>query len=178
MGVLREYSSDFYFQPILPGNRWGSRINFRGWIENLSDNSDASWTENRDMGRADPKYIYSEYSRTINVDFRTAALNEDEEFTWIEAINSLKDLTKPFYNDIHGYNGVMCSMKIGDLINEIGIVQSVSSTVVSEGDWINNIPMIFDIGVQFKVVGAVRPEYRSGGDFGVDRRYGLGIASQ
>lgn len=176
MSTLREKSIEFNFTPIEPGNKIGSTIYFRGWIENISDNSNSSWNENKNIGRADPKFMYSSYSRSINVDFKTAALNKGEEQLWIDAINSLKGMTTPVYNNIHGYNGVMCKIKIGKLIDEIGIIESVGVTVFSEADWINGIPMVFDIGVQFRVVGFRRPQYGSGrGDFGSRREYGRGI---
>lgn len=159
----------------LPPAGGGTSVSFRAYINDISDSYSGQWGEHMDMGRGDPKFMYSQYSRNITVSFKTAALSPGEDTIWLKALNSLTEMTKPTYSANIGFNGVLCQMVVGSLIDEIGFLQTVDISIDSETPWINNVPVVINVSVGFRVIGSVKPDYKKGnqGGFG-DRSYGDG----
>ena len=150
----------FIFTPYIPTQGQGTPINFRANIINISDDYAPTWNQYNDMGRGDPKVMYGSYSRSISVDFMTVALNRGEEQIWLKALNSLTDMTKPYYRRGVGYNGVYAKMRIGKLISEIGYIENVNITVDNESPWIKDVPIYISCSVTFKVLGEKKPSYK------------------
>jgi len=166
----------FSFTPI-GGVAQGPTVDFRGTISSLSDSYQGNWQEQNDQGRADPKFMYSGFSRSISLDFIALAWEKSEHDKIIESLNQLTRLTKPGYDGNNGFNGPMCQMVIGDIINEKGFIESVDINIDSEITWSEGKPMSFNVGLQFRVVGEKRPAQDDGfGGLG-NRRYGAGIKS-
>lgn len=157
---LRTGGTVFSFTPYIPSAGTGDTVKFRAFISSISDSYSPSWAEHMDMGRADPKFMYQSYSRTISVDFMTAALVAGEEMEWIKALNSLSEMTKPKYLPGKGFNGVYTKMVIGNLINEIGILSNVSYNINNESPWINDLPIYIECSAELKVIGDKKPDYK------------------
>jgi hypothetical protein len=169
-GILFQFTS-------LPPGGGGVTVQFHAYLNSITDNSTGTWAEHMDMGRGDPKYMYSQYTRAVSVNFKTAALSPGEDKTWLEALNTLTRMTKPIYKDGIGFNGVLCEMIIGEFIKEIGILDSVDISVDNETPWIDAAPLYIDVTVSFKVIGRTKPDYAvdQQGAFG-SRKYGSGLA--
>lgn len=175
---LRQGGTVFTFYPMVPEGPNGPLIQFRAHITNISDSYSPSWGEHMDMGRADPKFMYQSYSRNISVDFMTVAIERGEEITWIEALNSLSEMTKPIYKAGKGFNGIYTKMQIGALINEVGLLTNVDYTIDNESPWINDVPIYINASVAFRVIGNDKPNYKfkvNGGSLGT-KRFGEGKA--
>lgn len=158
---LREGGTAFTFAPYVPEGAAGSPvIQFRAHITNISDSHSPNWGEHMDMGRADPKFMYQTYQRSITVDFMTVALESGEEFLWIDALNSLAEMTKPKYKPNKGFNGVYTKMVIGEFINEIGVLTNVDFTVDNNSPWINDVPIYINCSVALRVIGNKKPDYK------------------
>lgn len=166
----------FQFTSLPPGGD-NVTVKFHAYLNSITDNSAGSWAEHMDMGRGDPKYMYSQYTRTLSVNFKTAALSQGEDKTWLEALNTLTRMTKPIYRSGIGFNGVLCQMIIGNFIDEIGILDSVDISVDNETPWKDAAPLYIDVTVSFKVIGRTKPDYNAGqqGAFG-SRKYGTGLS--
>ncbi len=166
----------FSFTSIPPGGA-NQTVKFHAYLNSITDNSTGTWGEHMDMGRADPKFMYSQYTRNISVNFKTAALSKGEEKTWLAALNTLVRMTKPIYKSGIGFNGVLCQMIIGKLIDEIGILESVDISIDNETPWKEAAPLYIDVTVSFKVIGRKKPNYTPDkqGPFG-NREYGEGLA--
>lgn len=164
----------FIFTSIGPGGD-GSTIRFRAHITSISDSNSASWNEEDDMGRADPKFMYGGWSRSMSVDFQVIMAAADEEQLWIDAMNSLADMTKPVYRGTLGFNGVMTNIVIGNLYNVHGFIESVDYSIGGDTPWTGNgRPMYIEASISFRVVQRKRPEYKNSdgtfqGAFGVGR---------
>lgn len=150
----------------IPPTGTGLTVKFPAYIDSISDSYNGSWDEHKDMGRADPKFMYNQYSRNISVSFKSAALESGEHQKWIKAINSLTDMTRPAYVTDVGYNGVLCRMVIGTapLLNVIGFLESVTVDIDNETPWIDFLPLYISLSVQFRAIEDVKPQYgKSGG---------------
>lgn len=148
-------------------------VEFPAYLTSISDSYAGSWNEHMDMGRGDPKFMYSQYSRNLSVSFMTAALEPKEKSLWFEALNSLTEMTKPQYQSGLGFNGVFCRMVIGELIDEIGFIESVDVSIDNETPWIEDLPLVVSVDVGFRVIGDKKPNYRSaGGGLATKKFYG------
>ena len=146
-----------------PPNGGGVTVRFPAYIDSISDNYNGSWDEHKDMGRADPKFMYNQYTRNISISFRTAAIEKGEHDKWLKAINNLTDMTKPQYKAGVGYNGVLCRMVLGPLYNVIGFLESVSVDIDNETPWIDLKPLYLSLNVQFRAIEDVKPDYQKQG---------------
>lgn len=172
--TFRPGGTEFSFTSIPPSGT-GVTVNFRAHITNISDSYTGQWNEHMDMGRGDPKFMYSQYSRTLSISFMCVALDPSENPLWLEAINQLTQMTKPEYSAGLGFNGVFCKVKIGKYIDEIGFLNSVSVSVDNETPWISDVPVVLSVEVEFRVVGASKPRYGAGGQGGLaTKAYGIG----
>ena len=73
-------------------------IVFRATIGSLSDRFSPQWTEQRFVGRADPNYTYTQYSRELDLDFTIIATDRDELQPIWRKLNALASYTTPEYN--------------------------------------------------------------------------------
>ncbi len=137
-------------------------VTFPAYIDSISDSYTGNWNEHNDMGRGDPKFMYNQYARNISLTFKTAAVKSGEVTTWVNAVNSLTDMTKPKYNPGKGYNGVICQMKIWPLYNVYGFLENVNLSIDNETPWISNLPVHITIDVQFRAIERTKPDYLGG----------------
>lgn len=151
----------------------GTTVTFPAYIDSISDSYNGSWDEHKDMGRADPKFMYNQYSRNISISFKTAAIKPGDHDKWLQAVNSLTDMTKPQYKSGVGYNGVISRMTLGKLYNVIGFIESVNVTIDNETPWIDTKPLYLSIDVQFRAIEDVKPDYNKLGGLG-DTTFGPG----
>lgn len=163
----------FSFTSIGPGGD-GTTIKFRAHLGDISDSNSASWDEEDDMGRADKKFMYGGWSRTIGLSFQVIALSRQEHQVWLDALNSLAEMTKPVYRGGLGFNGVMTQMVVGDLYNVPGFLNSVDFSISTDQSWIDGRPIYIDVSIDFRVVQNRRPEYKRSdptfiGSFGAGR---------
>jgi hypothetical protein len=172
MATPRAGGTTINFTSYPPGGG-GRTVKFPAYIDSISDSYNGSWDEHKDMGRADPKFMYNQYSRDISISFKTAALEAGEHDTWLKAINSLTDMTKPQYSSGVGYNGVLCRLEIAKLYNVIGFLQNVNVTIDNETPWIDLKPLYLSIDVQFRAIEDVKPDYGKRGGL-LDGSFGNG----
>jgi hypothetical protein len=91
-------------------------IVFRANITSLTDSFNAQWQPQQLIGRADPNYVYSGYSRQINLDFSIYATDRDEVKPIWRKLNALASYTAPEYSDKSiGLVGPWMRFTLGDL---------------------------------------------------------------
>jgi hypothetical protein len=156
-----------------PPSGGGVTVQFPAYIDSISDNYNGNWDEYKDMGRADPKFMYNQYSRNISVSFKTAAIKPGDHDKWLKAVNNLTDMTKPQYKSGVGYNGVLCRMTLSTLYNVIGFLESVTVSIDNETPWIDLKPLYMSIDVQFRAIEDVKPDYQKLGGL-LDGTFGPG----
>lgn len=163
----------FYFSAFTPGGGGGGTTQFRAHITNISDSYNPQWNQYMDMGRATPKVMYAQFARTITVDFLTVVLAKDEINTWVNALNSVSDMTKPVYKSGLGYNGVFTKIVIGTLINEIGYISNCTWQIDNETPWVYDKPIVINCSVTLEVIGDKKPNYLKSGGLG-NKKFGPG----
>lgn len=168
--------TDFWFIPIVPLKGKDTKIEFRAFINSINESFSPNWGEHMDMGRADPKVMYNQFSRHTSLDFKIIALNRGEHVKNMEAMNSLSQLTYPIYKRGMGFNGIYVNMVVGKYLNAIGFINSLSFSVDNESPWVDDIPLYIDCSLEFKYIGNKKPYYKqnSMGPFNTGN-YGQGI---
>lgn len=146
----------FYFHRYDPGvgpvSDW--KIMFEAHITNISDSSSPNWSENFDMGRADPTVFYSSMNRTLTVDFKVVAVNSEEQYDNHEnKLAKLGKLTYPLYKSGNGYNAPHIYFQIGDLYKGYGILTSVNYSWNNESVWIEGRPIVTDASLSIRILG-------------------------
>ena len=174
--TLREGGTAFKFIPYVPQSGPGATIQFRAHITNINTSFSPSWSEHMDMGRADPKFMYSQFSQTVNLDFVTIALGPGEHFKWLDALNSLATMTEPIYKPGKGFNGVYTRVAIGGYLDTVGMIQNLDFSVDNESPWKDDVPIYIQANMTLRVIKTEKPEFQKGlGTFGFGA-YGVGSA--
>lgn len=169
--------ADFIFIPIVPQKGQDAKINFRALINSLNDSFSPQWGEHMDMGRADPKFMYNQFSRTITMDFKIISVNHGEHKRHMQAMNSLASLTYPIYKPNQGFNGIYVKFLLGEYIKGIGLISSLSFAVDNDSPWIDGLPLYINCSMDIRYIGDKKPDYRkpqNSGPFG-DGKYGPGF---
>jgi hypothetical protein len=106
-------------------------IVFRATIDSVSDTFSPSWTPVTMIGRADPNYHYTAYSRNVNINFIVYATDRDEMKPIWRKLNALAGYTAPAYNanDI-SMEGPWIRFTLGDLFfQQAAVISSLTYTL-------------------------------------------------
>jgi hypothetical protein len=117
-------------------------IVFRATIDSVTDTFSPSWTPVTMIGRADPNYHYTSYSRSVSINFIVYATDRDEMKPIWRKLNALAGYTAPTYNgnDI-SLEGPWIRFTLGDLFfQQAAVINSLTYTL-HDGDttWEINI---------------------------------------
>lgn len=149
----------FYFHRHDPGvgplrqEEW--RLKFEAHITSLQDSSNPTWNEYYDMGRADPKVMYGNVNRTLNVSFVLIGLNKEEHNNNHEVLLArLGRMTYPIYESGNGYNAPHILFQVGGLIKGYGIITSLTYDWQPDYPWaaVDNRPMYTDVSLGIKIL--------------------------
>jgi hypothetical protein len=154
---------------------------FRTIITQLNDSFNANWTPVNLIGRADPNYHYTGYSRDLSLSFDVYATSRDElKFIW-RKLNALAGYTAPEYNSKEiAMRAPWMRITIGDLfIQQPVVLNSLSYDYATDASWeINieddptNMQVPFKIGVscQFNLISDYLPQ-KNGRFFSLAKQY-------
>lgn len=160
-------------------------IVFRAAITNLADSFAANWSPVNMIGRADPNYIYTGFSRDLSIAFDIYATDRDEMQPIYRKLNALAGYTAPTYDpESIAMEGPWMRLTIGDLFNQTPVVlNSLSYDFgVADAPWEINIEddpnmkqVPFKISVQctFNVVADQLPQ-KGGRFYDLARRHAFG----
>lgn len=117
-------------------------IVFRAIINTLTDSFSPNWTNVSLIGRADPNYQYTGYSRDLQLDFTVFATSRDELKPIWRKLNAMAGYTAPEYDaETIGLKGPWMRITIGDMfVQQPAILSSLSYTLQdSDTTWEINI---------------------------------------
>ena len=117
-------------------------IAFRATLDSLSDSHNAGWQAVSMIGRADPNYTYTGYTRDVGLGFTVYATSRDEMKPIWRKLNALAGYTAPDYGSkTIALKGPWMRITIGDLFyQQPAIVTSLSYTLVdADTTWEINI---------------------------------------
>ena len=106
-------------------------IAFRAILDTLSDNHNPNWQAVSMIGRADPNYTYTGYTRDVNLGFTVYATSRDEMKPIWRKLNALAGYTTPDYGSkTIALKGPWMRITIGDLFyQQPAIITSLSYTL-------------------------------------------------
>ena len=115
-----------------------SDIKFKAYLGTLSDNFAPSWDSTPDHGRADPRYQYTGFERSITFDFRVVIESKDTADVIWKKLENLARITHPVYGS-EGFYGQTTNITIGKLFaNKPMIITDLGY------DWDNETPWEID----------------------------------
>lgn len=145
LGLTQDFIKFYFTGPKLQAGNMLDKddiIVFRATLTNLADSFDANWTPVNMIGRADPNYIYTGFTRDLSVSFDIYATDRDEMQPIYRKLNALAGYTAPTYDpETIAMEGPWMRITIGDLFNQTPVVlNSVSYDYdVSGAPWEINI---------------------------------------
>lgn len=114
-----------------------STIVFRGFIQGLTNSYSPSWSPVNYVGRGEPLYTYTNTSRTLGFMLQIPIFSKEEQHPAYQKLNSLISHTYPKYvNNLP--QGTVTAIRIGDYINQYGIITSITDTVDIDVPWSSN----------------------------------------
>ena len=117
-------------------------IVFRAIIDSFTDTHSPSWSSVAMIGRADPNYTYTGYSREVNISFTVFATSRDEMKPIYRKLNALASYTAPEYGTgTIAMKSPWMRMTIGDLLVQQPVLINSLSYTFADGDttWEINI---------------------------------------
>ena len=144
-GVTKDFIKFFFTGPSLHmGNKAAidDVIVFRSTLTGFTDQFSPSWSPVNILGRPDPNYHYSGYTRNIDVNFVVYATDRDEMKYIYRKLNALAGYCAPEYTaDSFALKAPWLRITIGDLlVSQPVIIDSLSYTFVdSDSTWEINI---------------------------------------
>lgn len=159
---------------ILPYNFLSTSLEFPAYIDSLSTDFSPSWNTYTENGRAEPKVLLNQFSKTVSVSFKVVAettkRNTVSIFKKLELL--VKYATPHYYPGKVGYQGKFLSVTIGNVyVEQIMIINSiqynwnnsemnwsVGTPVTNEDtDIPGKLPMWADVSIDFTWIGREIP---------------------
>ena len=176
LNITQDFIKFFFTAPSLHNGKWANPtdpddiIVFRAIITSLSDTFSPTWNPVSMIGRADPNYHYTGYSRDLNLDFTVYATDRDELKPIWRKLNALAGYTAPQYNATDITLGApWMRVTIGDVFHQQPMILSSLSYTLHDGDttWEINIeddptmmqvPHKVTVSCAFNVIGDFIPQ--------------------
>ena len=148
---------------------------FRAIIGSLSDRFSPQWSETQMIGRADPNYHYTSFSREVDLDFTVYATSRDELKPIWRKLNALAGYTAPIYNPKNvTLSGPWMRITIGDLFHQQPVIlNSLSYTLhdtdttweinIEKDSYIKQVPHKIEVNCSFYMISDFLPQ--KGGTF-------------
>lgn len=137
-----------------------TRIEFPAYLQDLSVQVSPTWEGYNEIGRADNKYIYSTFGKSLSIAFLVPAENSQAgDMTINRVFDKLDALAKAAtpYTSGAGYVGQFIIFTIGEIyVNQVGYVTSLTY------DWDNStttwdidkqLPMLTNVSLSIQWVG-------------------------
>lgn len=138
-------------------------LNFRAYLESLTDNYTPQINETSYIGRAETLKNYTGFNRAINFGFKIAAHSKEDLKPLYNKLNRLVGSTSPTYSEDFFMQGVISEVTIGDYITRLPAFLQVSLTWDVSYPWEiedHKVPHILDVQVGMNIIHKFTPRYR------------------
>lgn len=142
------------------------KLNFRAYIDNLSDSYNPEWYSQTYMGRGEKFHRFKSFDRDISLGFTIVADNEKNLDTMYRQLNTLAASLTPNYGNSGYMAGNIHKLTIGNYIhNQYGIIQGLTFDINNETPWEikdgKQLPLYIKVtGLKFTPIHNFRPEYQ------------------
>lgn len=167
--------STFKFIPVIPGSGKVDPdvIEFVGYIDSITTNSNPSWDQFFDMGRADPKVMYKSYSRSVQISFYVVTEEKEQHkppknggpLSNFNKLQRLGDLTLPIMESGNGYNAPHILFEIGKILSGYGYITSLDYSWDNATPWVDERPVVTSVSIGIQILTDAdgnRPKYDNG----------------
>ena len=113
----------------------GVPLVFRGFINNVSDNTSPNFNPYNFVGRGEPVFTYTSTARTLGFSLQVPIFNEDEQSKVYRKANRLISFGYPKYNEYNLPEGTVVKVTIGDLYNLHGVLTSINHSIDTNVPW-------------------------------------------
>ena len=154
----------FILQRIPPVGGPGPLIKLRAYFRgDITHDTTPTWDARQDIGRADPKFMYQSFARTINFSFDVVAEGGSLDAEHVkDTLNKLEELTVPIYEEGKGFQGNYVKFTIGKLyIGQYGVINSLNIRFNnSEISWDldSKLPFFATVSMSISWIGKRRPD--------------------
>ncbi len=177
--IGKDFIKFFFTGPGLTINQTADQLDdvmvFRSIITELSDRFNPGWTETQMIGRADPNYHYTSFTRDLSLTFTVYATSRDELKPIWRKLNALAGYTAPNYSANNmSLTAPWMRITIGDLFHQQPVVLSSLSYTLHDADttweinieedpYIKQVPHKIEVSCEFNVITDFLPQ--QGGNF-------------
>jgi hypothetical protein len=137
-------------------------ISFRAYITSFNDSFAPGFDSTPDQGRADARYQYTSFERTVGIDFMVAAQSKaDFDIQW-RKLNALAKLTYPLYGT-NGFYGDYCKFTVGKVFSRMpAYITDLSYDWDNESPWEINAdrmaPFYTNVSVSLNILHNSKPD--------------------
>lgn len=137
------------------------QLPFRGFVQNITDRYSPSWNPTTYVGRGEPVYTMTSTTRTLGFDLTIPILSQEEQGPVYEKIDNLLSCTYPKYvNNLP--QGAIVKLRIGDLLNNYGVITSIGYTVANNVPWSKGnltltLPQVITLTISMNVIHSKLP---------------------
>ncbi len=140
----------------------GLVIELPAYLEDLSARFSADWTAYPEIGRADPKVVYNNFSKSISLSFKVVAETENRTtFDTFTDLENLSKVTTPYYQGQPGFVGNFVIFTIGNIyVRQVGYVTGLRySWDNSEMTWDLRVelPYYTNVSMEIAWIGRLMP---------------------
>ena len=116
-------------------------IHFRAFLENMSDEYNASWDSQEFAGRGEKLYNYAGFDRSFSLSWKVVAQSKQELIPMYQKLNYLASVCAPDYSKSGYMRGNLIELTVGAyLYKQVGIMQGINYTIPMESPWEIAIP--------------------------------------
>ena len=122
--------------PDKPGRVGNTMIAFRAFLDNISDDYNASLNSYKYNGRGEEFFTYNKFSRKMSVSFKIAAQSRHEMKPLYQKLNYLAAQTAPNYSSEGRIRTPFCYFTLGDWFQRIpGLITQVGLSWQKDYPW-------------------------------------------
>ena len=113
-----------------------TKVHFRAFLTNFSDNHSADWASQKYMGRGENLYAYQGFQREVSFQFKVAAQSKQEMMPLYQKLNYIVSSLYPDYNSQGFMRGNLHKLTIGEYFYRTpGIITSMNIIVDDNYPW-------------------------------------------
>lgn len=113
-----------------------TKVHFRAFITNFSDNIGADWNGTKYMGRGESFYTYQGFTREVSFNLKVAAQSKQEMLPLYQKLNYLASSLHPDYNGSGFMRGNLHKLTVGEWFYRTpGILKSMNVSINDDYSW-------------------------------------------
>ena len=158
---------DFEIFIVNGTNQKETKLKFKAYINDFSDDYSANWATQTYMGRGEEFYRYNKFSRNIGLSFTAIADNKENLQTMYAQLNTLASSLAPSYTSQGYMSGNLHRLTVGNYIKkQYGILTGLSFKIPEDSPWEiesgKQLSHYIEVsGFKFNVIHNFRPNYNA-----------------